>query len=162
MARAVNWEMMFSNSPTTDAARNAVNKFMCSQGKRFFTAKIGDQNVIVTKTTDGDIRAWHNTCRHRGSVLCKESTGRFRNGRIICPYHTWTFSLEGELLATPGRIETEDFDASDYSLFGIHVDTWRGFVFVNLSDVPAVGLDEFLGSHFARAHSLGEFPKVGT
>jgi Rieske 2Fe-2S family protein len=112
----------------------------------FFTAPIGDQNVIVTRAPDGAIKAWHNTCPHRGSVLCKKPDGRFRNGRIICPYHTWTFSLEGQLLATPSRIDTDDFEMSDYSLFGIHVDTWRGFVFVNLSDAPAAGLAEFLDS----------------
>jgi len=111
----------------------------------FFTAPIGDQNIIVTRASDGDIRAWHNTCPHRGSVLCKKPGGRFLNGRIICPYHTWTFSLEGRLLATPGRIDSDDFEMSDYSLFGIHVDTWRGFIFVNLRDTPAKSLAEFLG-----------------
>ncbi|MGI9200690.1 MAG: aromatic ring-hydroxylating oxygenase subunit alpha [Woeseiaceae bacterium] len=112
----------------------------------FFTAKIGDQNIIVTRGTDGDIQAWYNTCLHRGSVLCNKQSGRFRNGRIICPYHTWTYSIDGQLLATPGRIETDDFDHGDYSLHGIKADTWRGFVFVNLSDEPAENLAEFLGS----------------
>lgn len=111
----------------------------------FFTARIGDQNVIVTLGPDGDIRAWHNTCRHRGSIICKGARGRFRNGRIICPYHTWTYSLDGELIATPGRIETEDFDSSDYPLFGVHADAWKGFVFVNLGDSLSQGLEDFLG-----------------
>jgi Rieske 2Fe-2S family protein len=111
----------------------------------FFTAKIGDQTLIVTIGSDDAIRAWHNTCRHRGSILCKDSSGRFRRGRIICPYHTWTYSVDGELLATPGRIETDDFSAADYSLYGAHTDTWKGFVFVNLSKTPADSLSEFLG-----------------
>ena len=121
----------------------------------FFTAPVGDQNIVVTRASDGDIRAWHNTCPHRGSILCKKSEGRFLNGRIICPYHTWTFSLDGRLLATPGRIESDDFDLSDYSLFGIHVDTWRGFIFVNLSDTPAMGLAEFLGDE---KYNLSNWP----
>ncbi|MDH3439989.1 MAG: aromatic ring-hydroxylating dioxygenase subunit alpha [Gammaproteobacteria bacterium] len=111
----------------------------------FFTARIGDQNIIVTRASKGDIRAWHNTCRHRGSILCAKTSGRFRNGRIICPYHTWTYSVDGELVATPGRIDTADFDAADYSLYEVHADTWRGFVFVNLSDTPAANLADFLG-----------------
>ncbi len=111
----------------------------------FFTAQIGEQNIIVARDSTGDVRAWHNTCRHRGSMLCDQQSGRFRNGRIVCPYHTWTYSLSGELVATPQRIETDDFDAADYSLHGVHVDTWRGFVFVNLSDAPEGGLDDFLG-----------------
>lgn len=112
----------------------------------YFTTKIGNQNIIVTRATNGDIRAWYNTCLHRGSVLCTEQSGRFRNGRIICPYHTWTYSIDGQLLATPGRIESDDFDRGDYSLHGINADTWRGFVFVNLSNAPTENLADFLGS----------------
>ena len=111
----------------------------------YFTARIGDQNMIVTLGSGGRLRAWHNTCRHRGSLLCKDPHGRFRNGRIICPYHTWTYSLAGELIATPGRMETDDFETADYSLYAVHVDTWKGFVFVNLSDTPRERLDDFLG-----------------
>ena len=115
----------------------------------YLTAGIGDQNVIVTRNADGALRAWHNTCRHRGSLICKDARGRFRNGRIICPYHTWTYSLDGQLMATPGRLETEDFDAAGYSLFGVHVDSWKGFVFVNLSETPHESLDDFLGDEKA-------------
>jgi Rieske 2Fe-2S family protein len=111
----------------------------------FFTTRVGEQNIIVTKGKDGDIRAWYNTCRHRGSILCTREHGRFGNGRIVCPYHTWTYSVDGELLATPGRIETSDFNAGDYSLLGVHVDTWRGLIFVNLSDGPVESLSDFLG-----------------
>jgi len=114
------------------------------QSGDYFTTTIGDQNIIVTRTTNGDIRAWYNTCRHRGSRLCTSPDGRFPNGRIICPYHTWTFSTNGELLATPGRIETTDFNKSDYSLHGVHADTWRGFVFVNLDNAPAKDLSGFM------------------
>ena len=115
----------------------------------YFTARIGDQNLIVTLGPDGELRAWHNSCRHRGSILCKDAHGRFRNGRIICPYHTWTYSLEGKLIATPGRIETDNFDADGYSLYSIHADTWKGFVFVNLADEPTDSLDAFLGDEKA-------------
>jgi Rieske 2Fe-2S family protein len=98
----------------------------------YFVANIGTQSIIVTRSDD-ELRAFHNTCRHRGSVLCSESSGHFRNGRIICPYHTWTFSLDGNLVATPYRFETDDFDAADYPLYRVHVEDWRGFVFINLA-----------------------------
>lgn len=111
----------------------------------YLVAKIGAQSVIITQAPDGKIRAWHNTCRHRGSLLCKESRGRFRNGRIVCPYHTWTYSTDGKLLATPGRLDADDFNHDDYSLFGVHVAGWKGFIFVNLSDTPKESLDTFLG-----------------
>jgi Rieske 2Fe-2S family protein len=111
----------------------------------FFTATIGSQNIIVTRGSDGDVRAWHNTCRHRGSVLCTDASGHFRNGRIVCPYHTWAYGLDGKLVATPGRQPTPDFEPARFSLYAVHADTWQGFVFVNLSDEPATGLGEFLG-----------------
>lgn len=112
----------------------------------YFLASIGTQSIVVTLMDDGELRAFHNTCRHRGSVLCRTEQGRFRNGRIICPYHTWTYSTDGELLDTPGMIASDDFDASNYSLYSVHVDTWGGFVFLNLSESPELGLIEFLGS----------------
>jgi len=116
-----------------------------SRAGDFFVAAIGDQSIIVTRDQNGEVRAFYNTCRHRGSLLCKEATGQFRNGRIICPYHTWTYSTKGELLSTPGRFETEDFNAGDYSLYPVHTDAWGGFVFVNLASTPECGLLEFMG-----------------
>jgi len=112
----------------------------------FFVAVIGDQEIIVTRGTDDEPRAFHNTCRHRGSVLCRDYDGHFRNGRIICPYHTWTYSTDGALLTTPGRFDTDDFDTANYSLYSVHVDTWGGFIFVNLDERPNNGLMEFLGN----------------
>jgi phenylpropionate dioxygenase-like ring-hydroxylating dioxygenase large terminal subunit len=121
----------------------------------YFVAGVGDQSVIVTRNAEGGLRAFHNTCRHRGSLLCRQEQGRFRNGRIICPYHTWTYSTDGELLATPGRIESGGFSAADYSLYRVHVSTWRGFVFINLAGQPASDLAAFLG---AEAGCLEHWP----
>ena len=110
----------------------------------FLVRKIGSQSLFVTRDKDDGIRVFYNTCRHRGSVLCTKENGRFANGRIICPYHSWTYSLAGELVATPGRIESDDFRLSDYSLYDVHVDHWGGFVFVNLSDEPEKSLKDFM------------------
>jgi Rieske 2Fe-2S family protein len=111
----------------------------------FFLADIGSQSIIVTRSENGDVRAFHNTCRHRGSALCRESHGRFRNNRIICPYHTWTYLTDGALVSTPGRFDTDDFDAKDYSLYSVAADTWAGFIFVNLAVEPETDLMSFLG-----------------
>ena len=121
----------------------------------FFLAEIGDQSIVLTRNTQGDLRAFHNTCRHRGSVLCREKSGHFRNGSIICPYHTWTYSTDGELLKTPGRIEAGRFEYDEYSLHAVNIDTWGGFLFINLSHEPASGLDEFLGDE---AECLANWP----
>ena len=94
---------------------------------------IGDQNVVVTRDLKGDLRAFHNTCRHRGSILCTEEQGKFEGGSIVCPYHAWTYSLEGDLIATPHQLESADFDMADYSLYDVAIGEWGGFVFVNLA-----------------------------
>ncbi|HKJ19135.1 MAG TPA: aromatic ring-hydroxylating dioxygenase subunit alpha [Woeseiaceae bacterium] len=101
----------------------------------YFTVTIGDQNIIVTRTSDA-FRAFHNTCRHRGAQICSNESGHFRNGRIICPYHTWTYSVDGELLATPNRLDTGSFDRANYPLYDVNLETWRGFIFVNLAENP--------------------------
>jgi len=112
----------------------------------YVLAEIGNERLILTRDTLGRPRAFHNTCRHRGTVLCTTSRGHFANNRIVCPYHGWTYSLDGELLATPIRTEVEDFRREDYRLYEARVDSWGGFLFVNLSEAPAEPLCDFLGS----------------
>jgi phenylpropionate dioxygenase-like ring-hydroxylating dioxygenase large terminal subunit len=121
-------------------------------------AEIGNQRLILTRDDSGQLQVFHNTCRHRGSTLCTAACGRFANSRIICPYHTWTYSLAGRLLDTPGRIEIDDFRTADYSLYAVHCDTWGGFLFVNLSDRPAEPLAAFLGDEAA---ALEHWPLSG-
>ena len=101
-------------------------------------APIGSQKIILLRNEKGELRAFHNTCRHRGSILCQEEAGKFARGRIVCPYHAWTYDLGGRLVATPRRMETPDFDAKDFPLFEVSVDTWGGFAFVCLSKNAAL------------------------
>ena len=104
---------------------------------------IGTQNIVVLRDEKGELRAFHNTCRHRGSILCEKESGRFDRGRIVCPYHAWTYDLGGRLVGTPRRMETPDFDAGKFSLFEVSLDTWGGFVFVNLAGARGTaGLQE--------------------
>jgi len=99
--------------------------------------RLGTQSLIVLREESGGIRAFHNTCRHRGSVLCTEDRGRFARGRIVCPYHAWTYDLGGQLLATPRRMETPDFRPEDFPLYAAAADRWGGFVFIHLGREPA-------------------------
>ena len=62
---------------------------------------IGNQRIIVTRNNEGELRAFHNTCRHRGSELCSQPLGSFKEGRIVCPYHKWGYDLDGYLKTTP-------------------------------------------------------------
>ncbi|MGQ0509841.1 MAG: aromatic ring-hydroxylating oxygenase subunit alpha [Betaproteobacteria bacterium] len=94
--------------------------------------RIGTQSIVLTRGGDGAVRGFHNTCRHRGSVLCTAEQGRFARERIVCPYHSWTYDLEGALVATPRRMKTPDFDKADFPLHPVATECWGGFVFVRL------------------------------
>ena len=111
----------------------------------YFVAAVGDESVVVTRDRDGQARAFINTCRHRGSRLCTPPRGRFAGGRIVCPYHAWSYALSGELLATPKMELPRDFRREDHALYAVHVDTWGGFLFVNLDAEPSATLAGFLG-----------------
>jgi len=109
---------------------------------------IGDQNILIVRADDGQLNAFHNTCRHRGSILCEQASGQLQQGRIVCPYHAWTYDLQGNLQRTPRRVESNDFDASHYSLYGVALQTWGGFVFISLAEHPNRSLSEVHGAEF--------------
>jgi Rieske 2Fe-2S family protein len=97
---------------------------------------IGAQSILLVRQDQGTVRGFHNACRHRGSVLCTEEKGTFPRKRMVCPYHAWTYDLEGRLVATPRRMETPDFHMQDYPLHAVAVDSWGGFLFVHLGRNP--------------------------
>ena len=96
------------------------------------TVQVGTQSVLVARAPEG-VRAFHNVCRHRGSVLCSGDSGSFARERIVCPYHSWTYDLAGKLIATPRRMATPDFDPGRFPLHQVQVQVWGGFVFICLS-----------------------------
>lgn len=122
--------------------------------------EVGDQSIVITRGKDAELRAFHNTCRHRGSILCEQPQGHFRGQRIVCPYHSWTYSLEGDLIATPWRLEGGDFDTSKYPLYEIAVGEWAGFLFINLDEQASAFSNEILGdiperlSHWNLEHTV--------
>jgi Rieske 2Fe-2S family protein len=93
-------------------------------------------SVLIVRAADGSIRAHHNVCRHRGTRLCVEDRGTFRGG-IQCPYHAWTYGLDGGLLAAPQMDEVGGFDRSAFPLRTVACDTWAGHIFINLAESPA-------------------------
>ncbi|HEY3675504.1 MAG TPA: aromatic ring-hydroxylating dioxygenase subunit alpha [Candidatus Tumulicola sp.] len=101
----------------------------------FITVPVGNDELIVTRDRDGEVRAFFNVCRHRGTKMCEVSSGRF-TGSIQCPYHAWTYGLDGKLLAARNMADVEGFDRSDYPLRQAAVARWEGFLFVNLAESP--------------------------
>lgn len=97
----------------------------------FLTLPVGRENVLVVRGADGGLRAFHNVCRHRGSRLCDAEEGRLK-GSIRCPYHAWTYALDGRLIGTPNLREGEGICREEFSLYPVDLEVWGGFVFVRI------------------------------
>ncbi len=93
------------------------------------------ESLILVRGKDGRLRAFFNVCRHRGTRLSEAGAGRFAGG-IRCPYHAWTYGLDGALLGAPHMAETPGFDKSEHPLVPAAIGEWEGFVFVNLAERP--------------------------
>jgi choline monooxygenase len=107
----------------------------------YLAAQAGDVPLLVTRSDDGELRAFVNVCRHRGSVLT-EGAGHRKS--IQCRYHAWTYSLEGKLLKAPRSEREAGFTSEDLGLLAASVDTWGPFLFVN-ADPDAAPLADTLG-----------------
>jgi len=94
--------------------------------------------VIILRSSRGKIRAFANSCRHRGARLLN---GNGDCTRIVCPYHAWTYRLDGRLIGTPGMQQTIDFESADFPLLELPVSSWGGFVFIHYQASPAALLD---------------------
>ena len=109
----------------------------------FFTTDIAGEPIIVVRGEDAQLRAFYNVCRHHAAAVVPESHGRATQFR--CPYHGWTYGIDGAL---KGMVEFDgvcDFDRAQNGLVPVCVDAWENFVFVNL-DLQAAPLRKFLGS----------------
>ncbi|MBY4131373.1 aromatic ring-hydroxylating dioxygenase subunit alpha [Rhodococcus fascians] len=102
----------------------------------FRTVQIGRESVIVTRTRTGAIKAYLNVCAHRGARICMEDKGEVKRS-FQCPYHAWTYDLDGKLIAAPNLTKMPDIDRVRYGLSSVSVEEWLGYVWVNLSDNPA-------------------------
>jgi len=95
----------------------------------YFLREVAGESVIVTRDAAGQIRAFYNVCRHRGTRLCTEAAGKFA-GRIQCPYHGWNYGLDGRLLGAANM--GEGFPREDYPLHEARAEQWDGHVFLHL------------------------------
>ncbi len=96
---------------------------------------VAGESILVVRDREGVPHAYHNVCRHRGSQLCDEGCTEGAPGGITCPYHAWSYSLDGRLIGTP-HVGKEEVDRASMSLWRVSVDEWEGGVFVSLADDP--------------------------
>jgi len=101
----------------------------------YFVREVAGESLILLRDQKGQVRGFYNVCRHRGTRLCEEKSGQLRE-TIQCPYHAWTYTLEGRLVGAPHMDKFAGFDKAEHSLHAISLALWEGFIFVNLTEEP--------------------------
>jgi Rieske 2Fe-2S family protein len=109
----------------------------------YFLRDVAGESIIVTRDAASTVRAFYNVCRHRGTRMCTVAEGTF-DGRVQCPYHGWTYGLDGRLLGAP-HMDAPGFIRDDYPLHEVRTATWDGHLFLHLGRDPQP-LSENLGS----------------
>jgi len=122
----------------------AVRSSELAEPGEFRTVTVGRESVIVTRTRKGGLRGFFNVCRHRGARLCTDSAGQVKRA-FQCPYHAWTYDLEGKLVAAPNLTRMPDVDRDAYGLRQVHVREWLGYVWVCLADEPPPFEEQVVG-----------------
>jgi Rieske 2Fe-2S family protein len=102
----------------------------------FFLVTIAGESLIVVRDQKSEIRAFYNVCRHRGTRLKEDACGH--TSAIQCPYHAWTYALDGRLIGAPHMDDMAGFDKADYPLHRVNLGLWEGFIFVNLAEAGAL------------------------
>jgi glycine betaine catabolism A len=98
----------------------------------YFISEVAGESLIVVRDQRSATRGFYNVCRHRGTRLREDQSGHV--SAIQCPYHAWTYGLDGRLLGAPHMDGVSGFDKANYSLHPVHLGLWEGFIFVNLAD----------------------------
>src|SRR5437762_8856497 len=102
----------------------------------YVAQEVNGESLIVIRDKTGDINGFFNVCRHRGTRLKEDACGHA--SAIQCPYHAWTYGLDGRLVGAPHMDDVPGFDKADYSLHRVNLGLWEGFIFVNLAEAGAL------------------------
>lgn len=115
---------------------------------------VAGESVLLTRDLDGRLHALANVCRHRGARLC-DGPSDSRQGSVMCPYHAWTYALDGRLIATP-HLDAGEVDKATLPLWAYHVREWQGLVWVSVSNDPP-DFDQWMRTHCASLLELERF-----
>jgi phenylpropionate dioxygenase-like ring-hydroxylating dioxygenase large terminal subunit len=134
---------------------------MVADAGSYLRREIGDDSVVVVGGGEGRTHAFLNVCRHRGARLIEDAEGSVRR-RVQCPYHAWSYGLDGELKAAPHMDEVDDFDPSCWGLIPVRVATVGGLVLVDLSgEAPEVGPHVGELADYMDRYRVGELCRAG-
>jgi len=128
---------VFSNTWQLAARADQVQ-----QPGQYVATDVAGEPIVVVRGNDGLLRGFFNVCRHHAAAVMTEPEGK--TAQMRCPYHGWTYSLEGELKGTPDFTGVCDFDRAHNGLISVEIAEWESWVFVKLSESSAMTLNEFL------------------
>lgn len=119
----------------------------------YVTMRVGAYEIVIVRGRDGENRAFHNSCRHRGSIVCKSREGQV--AKLVCPYHQWTYDLDGKLLWASNM--GPDFDPTQHGLKPVHLRNLKGLIYVCLAPT-APDFDAFarMASPYLDVHDLND------
>ncbi|GAA6150878.1 aromatic ring-hydroxylating oxygenase subunit alpha [Pseudoteredinibacter isoporae] len=134
--------------------------FVCNEGEvakpgDYYALTIADEPIIIIRGRDGELRAMSNVCRHRGTPLNDEGFGN--KGRMVCPYHAWTYTDTGKLIGVPhpGTIAVEK---SDHCLPHFKLESWNGLLFVNINGNAEPLKERYAGiDKYLKRYNIGSF-----
>ena len=112
----------------------------------YLTHRIGTQVVLVLRDENGQLQAFHNTCRHRGAALCTKSAGRLPAQAITCGYHGWSYNLHGKLTRVPAHGRPQPAGLKELGLYPVPLQDWHGCIFVHLGGGDTQALESGLAS----------------
>lgn len=122
----------------------------------YFLRDVAGESIIIVRDSNNIVRAFYNVCRHRGTRMCSAAEGNF-GGRIQCPYHGWTYGVDGRLLGAP-HMDEPSFSRGEYPLHEVHTGLWDGHIFLHLDVNPEALVNQLgdLPAKFApwRMHDL--------
>ncbi|GAB2841717.1 aromatic ring-hydroxylating oxygenase subunit alpha [Lentzea nigeriaca] len=119
----------------------------------FRTVQVGRESVLIARDRNGGLNAFLNVCRHRGARICVDEAGSVKRA-FQCPYHAWTYALDGKLIAAPNLTSMPDVDRVEYGLTKVHLREWLGYAWVCLADEPPSFEDDVLHAVTERLGSL--------
>ncbi|MER6385901.1 aromatic ring-hydroxylating dioxygenase subunit alpha [Streptomyces sp. NPDC001250] len=122
----------------------------------FRTVDVGRESILVTRARDHAIRAYFNVCRHRGAKLCTDGAGEVKRA-FQCPYHAWTYDLDGKLVAAPNLTKMPDVGRTEYGLVSVAAREWLGYVWVCLAENPPSFEEDVVGEVITR---LGDVESI--
>jgi choline monooxygenase len=127
----------------------------------YLNYQIGSQPITIIRQEDGGINAFANVCRHRMMQLLAGEKGECPNKLIVCPYHAWSYGINGQLVGAPHMQDRPNFDKKDYSLVSVRCEIWEGWIYVTLSkDIDSVAASLAELQDVVKDYHMGDYVQI--